>query len=443
MARSAALNPASMPFFPGGLRGSDDERGSGPGLSQQATFHEQDRSSTSSLSISPSEYRSVSDYRSVRSSPSPPVGRPQAQEPRHQTSPGPRDNQRQSPTVRQMDAGKSYQIMDTRPTREGSMLSTLGTLPEGEDIQSAEEDQGLGSGHQTPAVSSFFSLRQQQQQHQDQQDLQQRFSVSSFSLNNIAGAGSISGVPFTSSSPVSSQDSNGRGTSSVDLQTQSFDAQLKSSSVIKDMMDRLLLCEYTTREIQRDLGDINRKVNLLVERALGVGGGAPHPEFQDPFSTNGNLGALNKPRPSIGNIAPNQPANTDDITSISQRLNTLTSSVGQLLALQTQQMQQATIPEARNSVISLNASALDVAPNQRISPPGIASAVSIGHGLPNRPDLRGAARPLNSFMRNQSWSPGNLDLHRRPSEPSIGRPGAGDKRRASGVSRVIYWQTSL
>ncbi|KAF9482448.1 hypothetical protein BDN70DRAFT_874996 [Pholiota conissans] len=428
MARSAALNPASMPFFPGGLRGSDDERASGPSLAQQVVFHEHDRSSVSSLSISPSEFRSISDYRSVRSSPSPPVGRPQSQEPRNQTSPGLRDIQRQSPTVRQTDAGKSYQIIESRPTREGSMMSTLGTLPEGEDIAGTEDD--LGSGHQTPALSSFFSLRQQQQQLQEQQDLQHRFSVSSYS---VASGGSVSGLPFTSDSPISSQDSNSRAPSSMDIQSHNFDSQLKSSAVIKDMMDRLLLCEYTTREIQRDLGDINRKVNLLVERALGASVGGNHPEFQDPFSPNGNLGALPKTRPSIGNIAPNQAANTDDITSISQRLNTLTSSVGQLLALQTQKMQQASVPEPRNSIISLNPSPLDVAPNQHISPPGMASAVSIGHGLPNRPDLRPGARPLNTFTRNQSWSPGNLDIHRRPSEPSIGRPGPGDKRRASGV----------
>ncbi len=148
----------------------------------------------------------------------------------------------------------------------------------------------------------------------------------------------------------------------------------------------------------------------------------------------------------MGNIEPNQAANADDITSISQRLNTLTSSVGQLLALQTQQMQHAVLPEARNSIISMNpASPMDVAPNQRISPPSIASATSIGHGLPSRPDLRSGARPLNAFMRNQSWSPGNMGLNRRPSEPNLGRSNiGGDKRRASGVSRVPgIWKLSF
>lgn len=269
----------------------------------------------------------------------------------------------------------------------------------------------------------------------------ERFPAAAYALGGGSGGASISGASFTSSSPVSSLDSHSWMTSSVDLQAANFEAQLKASPIFRETMDRLLVCEYTTREIKRDLGEINHKVNLLVERALGINAnGSTHPEFQDPFSTNGNVSNLNKPRPSVGNVAPNQAANTDDTTSISQHLNTLTSSVGQLLALQTQQMQHAAIPEPRNSIISMNpASPMDVAPNQRlsVSPPGIASAASIGHGLPSRPDLRAAARPLNAFMRNQSWSPGNLDLNRRPSEPNLGRPNiGGDKRRPSGVSRA-------
>ena len=322
------------------------------------------------------------------------------------------------------------------PVETGGLLGVV--LCGGDAEEAADDDEAFGSGHQTPAASaaSFFALRQQQQH--DQQAIERFPSAAAYTLGGGGAGGSISGASFTSASPVSSQDSHSRMASSVDFQATNFEAQLKASPLFRETMDRLLLCEYTTREIQRDLGDINRKVNLLVERALGISAnGNVHPEFQDPFSTNGNISSMNKPRPSMGNIAPNQAANTDDITSISQRLNTLTSSVGQLLALQTQQMQHA-LPEARNSIISMNpASPMDVAPNQRISPPSIASATSIGHGLPSRPDLRPGARPLNAFMRNQSWSPGNLDLNRRPSEPNLGRPNMGsDKRRASGVSRV-------
>lgn len=415
MARSAALNPASMPFFPGGLRGNDDERGSGLGFGQQV-FREQDRCSVSAHSVS------SSDYRSVRSSPSPPQGR--SQEPRHQPSPGPRDNPRQSPTVRQTDAAKPYPVVETRSTREGSILGTLDTLPEGEVTQSEErEEHAPESGHQTPGASFYSLLRQQGIE---------RLPSLPFSVNNSTS--SFSGVPYTSS-PVSSQDSNSRATPAAEFQAQSFEAQLRASSAIHDILDRLVRCEYTTREVQRELGDINRKVNLLVERALGVNS---QPEFKDPFASNAAPLSVPNPRPSIGNIAPNQAANTDDITSISQRLNTLTSSVGQLLALQTQQMQQNAISDGRNnSVISLNSPQLDLAPNQIPSSQGMPNAANmIGHGLPNRPDLRPAPRQPNPPMR--TWSAGNLDLPVRPSDQGLGRQDGGlrDKRRSvSGLLR--------
>lgn len=428
MARSAALNPASMPFFPGGFRVGDDERGTNGVNFAQNIFREQDRSSVSLHSTS------STDFRSVKSSPSPPQSR--IQDPRHQPSPGPRDIQRQSPPFRQADAGKSYPNIESRSVRDGSGLGALSTLTEREDTQSPEqeeEDLVTGSGHHTPG-SSFYSAQQQSSL--------ERLPAIPFSVGSLTG--SVSGVPFTSSSPVSSLDSNSRATSAVDLQTQNFEAQLKASPLIHDILDRLVRCEYTTREIQRDLGDINRKVNILVERALGVNN---QPEFKDPFASNASSVALNKPRPSIGNIAPNQAANTDDITSISQRLNTLTSSVGQLLALQTQQMQQTAITDGRNnSVISLSSPQLELAPNQTIPSGSVSNATLLGHGLPNRPDLRPAPRQPNPPMR--TWSAGNLDLPVRSNDPGMNRPDSmlRDKRRSvsgllrrdsSGVSVVI------
>jgi len=409
MARSAALNPASMPFFPGGLRGSDDERGSGLGFGHQV-FRELDRGSVSSHSVS------SSDYRSVRSSPSPPQGR--SQELRHQPSPVPRETQRQSPTIRQTDAGRPYPPLEVRSTREGSMLGTLGTLPEGEDNHSSEEDQAPDSGHQTPGS---YPQQPVQQEH-----VRERLPTLPFSLGNVSG--SFSGM-YTSPSPVSSQESNSRATSAMELQTQNFEAQLKASPMIRDILERLVRCEYTTREIQQDLGEISHKVNMLLERALSVNN---QPEFKDPFASNSASYSM-KPRPSIGNIAPNQPANTDDITSISQRLNTLTSSVGQLLVLQTQQMQQTSVVEGRNkSAIGLN-SQLELAPNQVLSPPGLNNLAMLGPGLPNRPDLRLPPRQPNPPAR--TWSAGNLDPV-RPAEQNLSRQDLRDKRRSvSGLLR--------
>ena len=421
MARSATLNPASMPFFPGALRGSDEEGGIARGIVQHA-FH--DRASVSLQSTSPS------DYRSIRSSPSPPRG---PEESRYQPSPVQRDAN--SPTFRHNDASKSYPAIETRPIREASMLGTLGTLLEGETSPSLAEPDTIDAGTHTPG-SSFSSL----------QHMRERISPPP-NLAGMNGPAAIMGVAYTSSSPVSSQNSSTRFTPAiVDSQSQSFEAQLKASPMMHDILDRLVRCEYTTREIQRDLGDINRKVNLLVERALGVNN--CQPEFKDPFDTNSNSSNVIKHRPSVGNIAPNQAANTDDISSISQRLNTLTSSVGQLLALQTQQLQhqQCTISDGRNnSVISLNPPQLDLAPNQ-IMPP-TSNAPILGHSLPNRPDLR--VRHPNPPLR--TWSAGTLDLPMRPPEQGIGRQEAilRDKRRSvSGLLRrdssgVSYIQISL
>ena len=422
MARSATLNPASMPFFPGVLRGTDDEGGIRRGIVQHV-FH--DRASVSLHSTSPS------DYHSIRSSPSPPRG---PEESRYQPSPVQRDGN--SPTFRHNDANKSYPAIETRPVREASMLGTLGTLLERENSPSLAEPDTIDAGTHTPG-SSFSSL----------QHMRECVSPPP-NLAGMSGPATIMGVAYTSSSPVSSQNSSTRFTPAiVDPQSQSFESQLKASPMMHDIFDRLLRCEYTTREIQRELGDINRKVNLLVERALGVNNSQP--EFKDPFDTSLNSSNVIKHRPSVGNIAPNQAANTDDISSISQRLNTLTSSVGQLLALQTQQFQhqQATIPDGRNnSVISLNPPQPDLAPNQIMPPPGVGNAPMPGHGLPNRPDLR--VRHPNPPLR--TWSAGTLDLPLRPPEQGIGRQEAilRDKRRSvSGLLRrdssgVSYVQTS-
>jgi hypothetical protein len=419
MARSAALNPASTPFFPGGIRASDDE-GSGLGFGHHA-FQEQDRNSMSSLSISPSEYRSV------RSSPSPPQDdRDSEHDLRHQPSPGPDGGSRPSPTFRQPDANRPYPAIETRVAREASILGTLDVLPEGEDNQDTPVPAPTDNGTHTPS-SSFFSTQQRGRERLSTPPVAVYHGGSSF---NATGA-------FTSSSPVSSLDSGSQFAPSND-QTQSFEAQLKASPMIHDILDRLVRCEYSTREIQRDLGDVHRKVTLLVERSLGV---SVQPEFKDPFAPNVNgqsfsSPSLNGPRPSIGNIAPNQPTPSDDITTISQRLNTLTTSVGQLLALQTQHIQSTTSGLPNNSIMGSNTPQGDLAPNQMMSPPVISNTSMLGHGLPNRPDLRPSPRAPNPPMR--TWSAGALDLPMRPSDSSIGRQDAvlRDKRRSvSGLLR--------
>ncbi|KAJ7368240.1 hypothetical protein DFH08DRAFT_677298 [Mycena albidolilacea] len=398
MARSAvALNPASTPFFPGGLRASEDDLA---GSFTRRAFHEQDRSSLSSVSISPSEYRSV------RSSPSPPQQSddPTPILPRQRMSMD--ASQRQSPPSRLTDASRA----ETRRTREGSMLGGLDPLAETDDTQ---ETPGPSDSALPEPTGSFFP------------SFERTLPVA---MNNGATTyGAFGGL--TSSSPVSSLDSGSHFAN--DHAPQSFEAQLKASPLINDILDRLLRCEYSTREIQRDIGDVQRKVNLLVDRSLGLGG---QPEFKDPFAINGNgqsfsSPSLNGPRPSIGNIAPNQANPGDDMVSVSQRLDMLTASVGQLTAASHQI--HASISPLNNSLIGSGTPQLDLAPNQLMSPPGASSSTMLGHGLPNRPDLRPSPR---APMR--TWSAGTLDLPVRPPDPGRQDSLLRDKRRSvSGLVR--------
>ncbi|KAJ7179191.1 hypothetical protein C8R46DRAFT_1159848 [Mycena filopes] len=363
MARSAvALNPASTPFFPGGIRASEDEFSSG--FSRRA-LHEQDRSSMSSVSISPS------DFRSVRSSPSPPQpvgGDPERIPPRKQSF----DALRQSPPSRLVESSRP----DSRRAREGSMLGGLDPLAESEDTQ---DTPGPTESTLHQPKSSFFPA----------------FAARTppVPMNNVTSYNAPGGL--TSSSPVSSLDS-GSHFAGNDHAAQSFDAQLKASPLIHDILDRLLRVEYSTREVQRDVGDMQRKVNLLVDRSLGFGS---QPEFKDPFAVTPNGQSFSSPslnghRPSIG-IAPNQATPSDDMVSVSQRLDMLTASM---------------------------------------MSPGASGAAMLGHGLPNRPDLRQSVRAPNSPMR--TWSAGTLDLPMRPSDPSRQDAMLRDKRRSvSGLVR--------
>lgn len=440
MARSVgALNPASVPFFPGGVRaGSDDfEVGSAvgggvptlgfrvPNLRQQ-----EDRNSMSTLSISPSEYRSV------RSSPSLSSlderdrrDRERERDPRDilhfQPTPPPGTGTRGSPAFRQVETDRPYPVIESRP-REASTIGSLETLPE-DTPQPLSSD----SGGQVATGSSPFFSNMVQNMAQGGREHPHSTSTPPVTANNSSSRSSSFNTTsfntngaFTSSSPVSSLDSGSQFTPSSD---HSLEAQLKALPLIHDILDRLVRCEYSTREIQRDLGDVHRKVNILVERSLSNPNMNSQPEFKDPFAPSSansqsfNSTSLNGARGSMGGIAPNQVSSFDDIGQISQRLNTLTTSVGQLLALQTHQHIQSTNSGLPNGQVGSNHNQQqqDLAPNQLLTPP--LQPGMLGHGLPNRPDLRGPpTRTPNPPMR--TWSAGNLDLPMRPSESgSLGR----------------------
>lgn len=406
-----------MPFFPGSMRNSEE---SGFGFGGVPTLREQDGVSVSSLSAS-------SDHRSLKSSPSPP--RPQEhpasgateffQDSRFQLSPPYGDR----PYLHQVEPERQHLFR----AREMSKVGSLESLPEADDTpHPITHDEGMHTlGDSSPFTSALV-------QHSRNRNATPPVSISNTTLRSSSFN---MGAPFPSSSPVSSLDSGSQFASSADFHN-NFEAQLKASPFIRDIIDRLQRCEYSTREIQRDLTDMHRKINILVERSMSniTTFNNSQPEFKDPFAPASSMSTPSMiiPRGSFSaNIAPNQSPPADDITQISQRLNTLTTSVGQLLALQTQQhIQNATTTLLPAQLGRSTPQMQDVAPNQSFPPTMGSNPNILGHGLPSRQDLRPSPRAPNPPMR--TWSAGTLDLSMRTENlSSLGRlEPARDKRRS-------------
>jgi hypothetical protein len=390
MAKSAALNPTSMPFFPGGRRTSDEDDRLSMGFPVSGV-HEQDRAFMSSVSLSPS------DRPSVKSSPSPTSeGLDNAHDAgvRFDKLPSDPDWIRRSSIVGPMDPTKQYPPFDSALAREPSISSSL-------DAASAIEEPGYSPSENGSSVppSGPSTLRPS--------------ASPSIGIQNRSRSPFSNNFALASSSPVSSLGSGGQFASNMDYSS-GFEAQLRASPVINDILERLARCEISTREIHRNLNDVHRKVDILLDRSTGF---TSQPEFKDPFAPASSPSSVSGPagmaRHSIsGNLAPNQQS-SDDIIQISQRLSTLTSSVGQLLALQTQQHMQSVGPTLGGSQIASIGPSQDIPPNQLLTPPLPLSGNVLGHTLPSRPELR-ASRTPNPPLR--TWSAGSLDLPVRPSD---------------------------
>lgn len=400
MARGATLNPTSMPFFPGSMRNNEEDGATGF-IFGVPTLREQDGASVSSQSAC------SADRRSLKSSPSPPrllehTGAPDCLPDARFQLLSPHGDR--PPYLHQVEPERQHMFR----ARDMSKVGSLESLPEADDTPNPNtHDEGMHTpGDSSPFISALVQQSRNRNVTPPVNIMNTTLRSSSF---NISG-------PFPSSSPVSSLDSGSQLASGADFH-HNLEAQLKASPLIRDLLDRLQRCEYNTREIQRDIGDIHRKVNILVERTLSsaTSFNSAQPEFKDPFAPASGMStpAVNIPRASFSaNIAPNQSPPADDITQISQRLNTLTTSVGQLLALQTQQhIQNATTGLLPAQMGRSTPQMQDMAPNQAF-PHGMGSnPAALGHGMPNRPDMRPSPRAPNPPMR--TWSAGTLDLPMR------------------------------
>ncbi|KAI6105642.1 hypothetical protein F5141DRAFT_1125149 [Pisolithus sp. B1] len=415
MAKNGVLNPSSTPFFPGSMRTGEDEDPSGFG-SGIPTPGEEGKASSPALPP-------PTENKLARSSPSPAPDHGsfvRQADMRFQLSPTSADSSSTSHRVEQ-------DRLSFPRTRDLGVVGSLEALPEGDDMPESLTADGRVP---IPGDSSpFFAVLAHQSRS--------RISATPVNIMNPPSRSSSFNTngPFMSSSPVSSLDSGSHFAPSTDFSL-GLEAQLKISPLIQDVIDRLMRCELTTQEVQRELRDVHRKLDFLVERTLN---GHFHtnntqPEFKDPFApaaTSQPSSVLNIPRPSLSaNIAPNQSPPSDDITQISQRLNTLTTSVGQLLALQTQQHMHNTTPPGR-----VPSHTPDIPANQAFNTGAGSNPALLGHGIPNRPDLRPSSRPPNPPTR--TWSVGNLDLPPRMDNiTALGRVELPrDKRRSGSVMR--------
>ena len=174
-------------------------------------------------------------------------------------------------------------------------------------------------------------------------------------------------ISASPSSSVRSSSAFDRGESPAGLgQSLTFESQAKSSPFLNDLLDRLIRCEYSTRDIHRELGDLSKKVDFLVNRILASDGMSLNSNNRkDSFSTSspytngtsngnghtitsashagaGSLMGLQGAGSSTSSLLlpPGTPNNLrekdEEIRLLNQQINTLTSSVSQLLQIQNQ-----------------------------------------------------------------------------------------------------------
>ena len=235
-------------------------------------------------------------------------------------------------------------------SRSMSMNSNAGSTGPGNVLGGALYDRPPSSfDHPAP----FHPQQQQQQQ-------QRHRPMSMVSTGSSAGAG----MPGDTSS--------------------AFEDQVRALPFVQDLLDRLLRCEYSTKEIQRDLTEMSRKVSFLLERAESGDG---------PNRGTGQLGN--------GKLAGN---GADEVRALAQRLDNLSTSVQHLVALQTQAHVQGQHPKGHNQNQHGHPNLPNVNPPQHANANGISPLTSLGpNGLTSNSNSNLAA--LNNHPNSNNNIP--------------------------------------
>ncbi len=138
--------------------------------------------------------------------------------------------------------------------------------------------------------------------------------------------------PFSNAENMSSSPSSVRSMGGIEAMVNAtngggqFDSQAKSSPFINDLLDRLIRCEYSTSSIQREVGELNRKMSLLLDRIPVPTGENGPPQSLTPT---GNMYFQNGS--STSSLVRDK---DDEIRQLNQRVSTLTTSVTQLMQAQ-------------------------------------------------------------------------------------------------------------
>ncbi|KAG8876194.1 hypothetical protein FRB97_004342, partial [Tulasnella sp. 331] len=259
-----------------------------------------------------------------------------------------------------------------------------------------------------------------------------------------------------------------------------FDAQAKASPFLNDILDRVIRCEHSTNLVQRELSELNVKVSLLLDRLSGAGpimmnggGGVSRAQANEAhrggntitptsgtpgvgggnsvaanfysFPNNSSTSSLISPTPNLVRDRERD----EEINQLNQRIGALTTSVGQLLAAQSQShIQNVNSGFTAPSPGGLGPG-LSLASNRGMGGGGVSIGLGMGMGTPSiggTPDVPqtplglGGTRPELNVGRPsprapipvRTWSSGSIDMM-----GASGRPeGAGgtllprDKRRS-------------
>jgi hypothetical protein len=322
----------------------------------------------------------------------------------------------------------------TTPSSIGfNTAPTHSNLPRSVAATSSSREMSSSPVFQSSRTSAFQQLQQLQQQQQQlqqqqqQQQMQQHQPPHSLATSFHSTASPSAFGPRTTSSSFHDNNNHSTGGGGMAATSANLEPVIKTSPYIADIVDRLARTEYAQKELNRDLMDVAKKVDFLVDRALAQDTQNQNANRASGFLPGSSMASNSLQQQSSHMSVPSAPA-SDDIRQLSQRLNTLTTSVGQLLALQTQQHMQNV-----NSGFSPNGSGIgsssinspnDLRSNLGMGTPSGSTTPQIGgplgtpgsgihHGLPNRPGDIGSggigARPPPRTTTQRTWSSSSLD----------------------------------